>query len=92
MQLLAKRIGGDKPFPSDLLKSGAFEDTEPSSHREVDDISAAIELSYHIKGYNTKKLRDDDEDDEGSEKGEEEPTAEVEQAGHKGSEGGAEED
>ncbi|KAL8777214.1 MAG: hypothetical protein Q9194_002687 [Teloschistes cf. exilis] len=92
VQLLAKRIGGDKPFPSDVLKSGAFEDTEPSSHRKFDDISATIEVSYRIKGYDTKKLRDDDEDDEGSEKGKEEPTAEVEQAGHKGSEGGAEED
>ncbi|KAL9598482.1 MAG: hypothetical protein Q9219_004455 [cf. Caloplaca sp. 3 TL-2023] len=66
LQILAKRIG-DQPLSSDLIEAGTFDDTDPASGRQVDDMTSAIELSYRMKANAAGKLKDDEDNELDSE-------------------------
>ncbi|KAL8818730.1 MAG: hypothetical protein Q9223_002702 [Gallowayella weberi] len=63
LQSLAKRIG-DKPLPTDLVEAGTFEDTDPASGRQIDDLIAGHELSHRIKENGAGSLKDEEDKDE----------------------------
>ncbi|KAL8682944.1 MAG: hypothetical protein Q9186_001023 [Xanthomendoza sp. 1 TL-2023] len=63
LQILAKRIGV-QTLPSDLVEAGTFDDTDPASGRQVEDMKSSIELSYRIKENALGNLQDEDDERE----------------------------